>query len=110
MWWLVSHHGVIATYGLRSAPATVHHTGHSTPVVSVQMSPSYPGALILTTASGNNWLVDADAEASTPGPEWRGLGTRIIQIARKHDLRAGHVFGDGAGMSLAARIAWRNKP
>lgn len=106
MWWLISHRGVVATYGSTSAPATEHHTGHSTPVVGVQMSPDHPRCLLLKTASGNTWMVDADAETSTPGPEWRGLGTRLVQIARKHELRAGHVFGDGANMSLADRIAW----
>lgn len=108
MWWLVSHTGVIATYGPRDYEPADHNTGHSTPVVGVNMSPDYPGALLLLTASGNRWIVDADVEGSTPGPEWRGLGTTIVQKARKYSLKMGRVFGVGAEMTLTQRICARN--
>lgn len=109
MWWCVTHDGIIAVYGKRTAVPAAHHTGHSTYVVGVERcgAAEYHGCVIMVTASGNRWLLDDDVEKSTPGPEWRGLGTTLVQRARKHTLVSGHVFGKGAEMSLAERIARR---
>jgi hypothetical protein len=107
MWWMVSHSGIIATYGSTALPPKAHHDGHSTPVVGVNKSPDYPGSLILVTASGNRWIVDEDVERSTPPAGWRGLTTRLVQLSRKYALKEGKVIGLGASMTIAERIAWR---
>jgi hypothetical protein len=109
MWWCVTHDGVIAVYGERTSAPAAHNTGHSTYVVGVERiaMAEYRGCIVAVTASGNRWLLDADVEGTTPGPEWRGLGTMLVQRARKHTLVSGTVFGKGAEMSLAERIAWR---
>jgi hypothetical protein len=107
MWWCISHEGVIATYGTTALSPKEHHDGQSTPVVGVNRSPDYPGSLILVTASGSRWIVDANIERSTPGPAWKGLATRIVQLERKAALKDGKVIGLGASMTIAERIAWQ---
>lgn len=106
-WWGVSHDGIIVTYGDRCKPALDHHDGHSTPIVNVRKEAGKHG-IILETASGSRYLVEEDASISTPSPAWRGLGTTLVQRQRKCALLAGEVFGTGAQLTIAERIAWRS--
>lgn len=107
MWWCINRHGQLVTYGHRALSPKEHHDGNSTPIVGVQKSPEFPGSIILKTASGSRWIVDDEPAAkSTPGPEWRGLATYLVQLQRKSALLAGCVIGDGAKMTLMQRIAF----
>lgn len=87
-WWQISHQGVVGFYGSVDAEPLAHHNGNTSPVVVVKRKPG-DDCLWLETLSGSLYRVNP---ANMPGPEWRGLGTYLVQKARLHAFERGEVF------------------
>lgn len=85
LWWQISHRGNVGFYGAASAAPLEHHNGCTSPVVDVKMVPG-DKCLWLETLTGSLYRVNP---ANMPGPEWRGLGTYLVQKARLHALERG---------------------